>query len=249
MDKNYWDKFSATYNTEIFDVLKNDKNRVIKSCITKLASPKKVVGDIGCAIGKWLPLLSSKFKQVYAIDFSTAFLEYSRKKYKQLKNIEYLDADMTAAFQPQTKFDTILCVNAVFTENHTKRASFFKNLFSSLTRNGSLILVVPSLESALYSEFVVDEYRRRMKLANNKNREPYLKSGSADIKKGIIDIDNVPTKHYLKEELAFTLAKNGFTTERIDKVEYSWSTEIARSPKWLQSPYPWDWLAVAHRNK
>jgi SAM-dependent methyltransferase len=247
MDKNYWDTFSTTYNAEIFDVLKNDKNGIIKSCINQQASPKKVVGDIGCAIGKWLPLLSSKFKQVYAIDFSTAFLDYSKKKYKQLKNIVYQDTDMTVHFEPENKFDTILCVNAVITDNYSRRNSFFKNLFSSLTSNGSLILVVPSLESALYSEFVFDEYQRKMGLPDRNSNSLYQKSKSGSIKKGIIDIDNIPTKHYLKEELVFTLAKNGFTTERIDKVEYSWNTEMADSPKWLRSPYPWDWLALAHK--
>lgn len=247
MDKNYWNRFAATYNAEIFDVLKNDKNETIRSCIDQLASPTKVAGDIGCAIGKWLPLLSSRFKQVYAIDFSTAFLDYSKKKYKQLKNIVYQDADMTVSFEPENKFDTILCVNAVITDNQKKRASFLRNLFKSLTQNGSLILVVPSLESALYSEFIFDEYQRKMGLPDRNGNSLYQKSKPGNIKKGIIDIDNIPTKHYLKEELAFTLANNGFTTERIDKVEYSWNTEIAHSPKWLRSPYPWDWLAVARK--
>ena len=63
MDRKYWEKIAPEYNNEIFDVLNNDRKRVIISAIKKVASKNKTVVDIGCAIGKWLPVLSPIFKK------------------------------------------------------------------------------------------------------------------------------------------------------------------------------------------
>ncbi|WP_315815844.1 hypothetical protein [Paraflavitalea speifideaquila] len=83
MDKKYWDEMSPKYEEEIFDVLKNDKHGVIKSRIQEFASPKKTVADIGCAVGKWLPLLSSSFEKVYALDHSEKYTAYAQAKFEK----------------------------------------------------------------------------------------------------------------------------------------------------------------------
>ena len=57
MDRTYWEKIAPDYNEEIFDVLRNDSKAVIVSALKKVASKNKTVIDIGCAIGKWLPVL------------------------------------------------------------------------------------------------------------------------------------------------------------------------------------------------
>jgi hypothetical protein len=64
----------------------------------------------------------------------------------------------------------------------------------------------------------------------------------------VTDIDNVPTKHYLKEELELLLALEGFIVERIEKINYTWKTEFTNPPKWLKEPYPWDWMCVAKKS-
>ena len=61
MKRSYWEKMAPAYNEEIFDVLQNDKKGLIISAINKYASKRKTVIDIGCAIGKWLPVLSPLF--------------------------------------------------------------------------------------------------------------------------------------------------------------------------------------------
>ena len=66
-----------------------------------------------------------------------------------------------------------------------------------------------------------------------------------NINQGVTDIDNVPTKHYLKEELQFLLAQEGFEVTQIKKINYPWTTEFDKPPKWLAEPYPWDWMCTA----
>jgi len=107
-----------------------------------------------------------------------------------------------------------------------------------------LVLVVPSLESALYSEHVLDywdETDRKM----GKKVPKEKKQGNPF--EGTMLLDTTPTKHYLKEELHFMLQNSGFEIEEVNKIEYTWATEFTNPPKWLKAPYPWDWLVVAKR--
>ena len=71
MKRSYWEKIAPSYNDEIFDVLHNDKKALVSSAIQKYSSKRKTVIDIGCAIGKWLPVLSPLFKKVIAVDISS----------------------------------------------------------------------------------------------------------------------------------------------------------------------------------
>ena len=41
------------------------------------------------------------------------------------------------------------------------------------------------------------------------------------------------------------LKKSGFDVLEIKKIEYPWTTEFNRPPRWLHSPKPWDWMVHA----
>lgn len=249
MDRKHWDKIFKNYNSEIFDVLKNDKYEIVKSWISEIASSKKTVGDFGCGIGKWLPTLSKQFTKVFAIDFSSANLKYNKKKFKNLKNINYLNIDMTQVLKSSYNFDAILCVAAILNAEHYKRKNFLQNIFSSLKIKGHLILVVPSHESAIFSEFISEKCNRKGGNSTGKTTGMISKNEYVKFKHGIINIHEVPTKHYLREELISTLNETGFKIIKIDKVEYPWSSEIENPPKTLKAPYPWDWVVMATKNK
>ena len=66
---------------------------------------------------------------------------------------------------------------------------------------------------------------------------------------GMVDINGVATKHYLKEELIVLLKDLRFDIASIEKVEYDWSTEFDQPPRWMKEPYPWDWLILAKKRK
>jgi len=68
-----------------------------------------------------------------------------------------------------------------------------------------------------------------------------------NIRQGNADIDSVPHKHYLKEELQLLLSREGFKIEDFQKIEYDWDTEFIKPPKWLKEPKPWDWMVVARK--
>ncbi len=247
MDRHYWERIAPNYNEEIFDVLQNDKSGKIVGSIEEVASKEKTVMDIGCAIGKWIPLLATAFKHVVATDISAINLDIAKEKCKDYSNVDYQRMDMSAYTLTVTPCDVAVCINAILTDNLKKRINFFQALDLCLNKGGSLILVVPSLESKLYANIIANRWN-----VDDENKEKIESVEKAyalakNIKQGVTDIDNVPTKHYLKEELELLLSLEGFTVERIEKINYSWKTEFHTAPKWLAEPLPWDWMCVAKK--
>jgi SAM-dependent methyltransferase len=248
MDRNYWERIAPNYNEEIFDVLKNDTSGKIIGAIEEVASKEKTVTDIGCAIGKWIPLLATAFKYVVATDISAVNLDIAKEKCKDYTNVEYQRMDMSAYTLTVTPCDVAVCINAILTDNLKKRINFFQSLNICLNQGGTLVLVVPSLESKLYTNIIAHRWNvdddHKEKIESVEKAYALAKN----IKQGVTDIDNVPTKHYLKEELELLLKLDGFTVDRVEKINYTWQTEFNNPPKWLEDPYPWDWMCVARKD-
>jgi 2-polyprenyl-3-methyl-5-hydroxy-6-metoxy-1,4-benzoquinol methylase len=248
MDKSYWNRMGKIYRDEIFSVAENDKSRIIKKQLKKFVAPGVVAADFGCGIGGFIPILSEQCKKVYAADFSESCLQKAKTAYGHLINVSFHCADLTVPKVALPKVDFILCVNAVITSSLSKRAGIFKNIASHLKKDGHLFLVVPSLESALFANFRLVDWNLRDGLtpaAAVVADFDKTKLSPAQIHQGVVAIDGVPTKHYLKEELTAILEDLKFKIRLIAKVEYGWDAEFNSPPKWMKAPYPWDWLVVA----
>jgi SAM-dependent methyltransferase len=247
MDRKYWETIAPKYEDEIFDVLRNDTSGIIVDAIKQIASKEKSAIDIGCAVGKWIPLLAEHFKHVIAVDISATNLQIAKEKYSHYNNVEYLRSDMSADELTLMPCDAAICINAILTDSLKKRINFFQSLSMSLNKEGWLVLVVPSLESKLYTNIIANRWNvdgdHDEKIASSEKAFELAKN----IKQGVTDIDDVPTKHYLKEELRLLLTLEDFTIDRIEKINYIWKTEFNDPPKWLKEPYPWDWMCVAQK--
>ena len=249
MQRKYWEKIAPAYNEEIFDVLQNDKKAIILSALKKIASRNKTVIDAGCAVGKWLPLLSPAFKKVIAADISAKNLAIAKKNNDQFTNIEYLRIDLSATTIKLPKCDVAVCINAVLSDSLKKRTAFFNNLSSCLKKNGKLILVIPSLESWLLTRIIQNQWKIDKELFKEELPGKEAIKRYRNIQQGNAEIDSVATKHYLQEELSLLLSFHGFNMEACEKIEYNWKTEFLKPPSWLQHPGPWDWMVVATRKK
>ncbi len=246
MDRTYWEKIAPGYNSEIFDVLKNDSKQIIVTVINRFSSEKTTVTDIGCAIGKWLPVLSPAFKKVIAVDISVENLNIAKKLYPEFRNVVYTRADMSNPRAKITACDFAICINAILTDSLKKRNIFFTNLKKTVKKNGRLILVVPSLESSLLTSII------RQRWNPDKDADDVINKKKSSVQlinllQGNAEIDHVPTKHYLKEELELMLSHEGFAAEEFYKIEYDWTTEFLKPPGWLKEPHPWDWMVLAKK--
>lgn len=247
MKRSYWEKIAPSYNDEIFDVQHNDKKGLISNAIKKYSSKRKTVIDIGCAIGKWLPVLSPLFKKVIAVDISSENLKIAQQLYPLLKNITYLRADMSSSKTKLPKCDFAICINAILTPSLKERKIFLQSLAECIKKNGRVIITIPSLESHMLTNIIQQQWGIDKPLFPPvKNSKEALRQWN-NIRQGNVDIDHVPHKHYLKEELHLILSEYGLITEEFQKIEYSWKSEFNSPPKWLKQPYPWDWMVVARK--
>ncbi len=247
MKRTYWEKMAPSYNDEIFDVLHNDKKALIRSVINKYSSKNKTVIDIGCAIGKWLPVLSPVFKKVVAVDISAKNLKIAAQLYPQYKNVQYLRADMSGKKTKVPQCDFGICINAILTPEKKDRDIFFQSLSACVKKGGRIVITIPSLESHLLANVIQQQYKidKNIFPATTNAKEAIRKWNN--IRQGNAEIDDVPHHHYLKEELQLLLSKVGFVAEEFQKIEYNWDTEFIKTPSWLKEPKPWDWMVVARK--
>jgi hypothetical protein len=161
-----------------------------------------------------------------------------------------LPGDINVVFKKIPRVDCVLSVNALIASSMAIREKLFKAVTARLKPEGHLVLVVPSLESILLVDLRLVEWKRKSGTRPQQAlRSTYASSALADnkMRQGIIAIDGVATKHYLKEELEFILASYKMNVLETVKIEYGWDSEMDHPPAWMRAPYPWDWLVVARK--
>lgn len=249
MKREYWNGLADTYEDEIFSVIENDRQGLIRGLIERYGSLEKTVNDFGCGIGHFLEALSKNFGHVNAIDISYRFIEKAKEKYSHLENINYLVADVANGTKI-SKADFALCVNMLIMPSLKCRLKILDAMIKNILSGGHLLLVIPAIESVMLTNYMLTEMNLHdgiePSIAVRANFDQ-PKTYSRSLRHGIIPIDGVATKHYLKEEICTMLERRNMKILQIHKIEYSWDTEFESPPKWMKEPYPWDWLVFAQK--
>jgi SAM-dependent methyltransferase len=247
-EKKHWDELADRYNDEIFNVFQNDKKRVLPKYFKKHSGAQKKAIDLGCGNGKAFRYLSPLFNQVTGYDISQELL--NQAKTLPFSNVDLKCCDLTQKGLRLPKADFAFSCNVVMFPSIEMNYSMLKNIHRALKPNGTAVLVVPSLESILFSSWrLISLYQKDgVRLGEIPADEfDYFKATKREIVQGIIYIEGVPTKHYLQTELQVILEEAGLQLTAIEKLEYDWSTEFDKVPKWLKEPYPWDWMVECKR--
>jgi SAM-dependent methyltransferase len=242
MIQGHWDKIAPCYDSEIFDVFANDTNGRLLSHISQFASKESIAGDFGCGVGKFLPTLSKKFRRVHAMDISGVCLKVAQLRCRDLDNIEYLRVDLADDSAKLKRVDFAMSVNVAIMTCRRTLAGILKKISKSLRPGGHFVLVVPSLESMLFAKFRLIQWNLKTGMTHDQavsaSIEETQSSLDLPLEHGMVDINGVATKHYLKEELIVLLKDLRFDIASIEKVEYNWSTEFDQPPRWMKNPYP-----------
>ena len=239
----HWNKIAHSYEDEIFDVFKSDKDKKLAGYFKKYGNKNKVAIDLGCGIGKAFPYLSPAFKQVLAVDISDKCLDIAAND--QYTNIEFQKVDLTDPDLKLPQADFGFCCNVLLLPDLEKNVAIIQNAHKALKKNSAAIFIMPALDSILFYAWRLIEWNKKegVKPADIPETEfSYFSLPKRDIFQGLIKIDGITTKHYSHPEIEVIFKDAGFKIENIDRIEYEWTTEFAEPPEWLKEPYPWDWL-------
>jgi trans-aconitate methyltransferase len=246
VNESDWDDTAATFEEDVFNVPANDRLRLIAAFVQQHGGKQRVAADIGCGVGRTVALLARHFEAVEAVDFSSACLAVAQRQNAGHNNVRYHHVDLASAVLPFQPVDLVLCINAWLMHEPDHRTSMVKRTLDAVKPGGHLLLVTPSLESALFATHRLVRWQREQghspKVAQQKARREM-----SDLDMGIVLIDGVYTKHYLKEELEDMLVMYGFELLGVEKLDYPWSRVFAEPPEWMRPPLPWNWMLTAKR--
>lgn len=237
----HWNKIGSSYQNEIFDVFKSDRNQLLSRILKKYANPEHTAIDFGCGVGRAFEYLGPAFKSVLALDISDNLLDIARTS--GYKNISFKQHDLTKPLKASADFG--FCCNVIMLPEVDRNRVMFRNIRKSIRPGGHAVIVVPSLESFFYSAWqLIEWYKTEGTAPDNIDASELagFKGTKADLIQGIVRIDDVKTKHYAQPELEVLLRDCDFTKVVVNKLEYDWTTEFTSPPKWMKDPYPWDWI-------
>jgi SAM-dependent methyltransferase len=242
-EQKHWDNLSDRYNEEIFDVFQSDRNKRLPLYFARHARPRGVVLDFGCGNGKAFPYLTSLFRSVIGMDISGELLQEAKKR--DYPNVQLKRADLSRKNILMPQVDFVFSCNVIMLPELEKNKQMFRNVASALRSGGAAVMVIPSLESAMFAAWQMINLHQREGTAIEEipaDDLHYFRGSKRSILQGILHIDRVPTKHYQEPELQILLRETGFQITALERLEYDWSSEFADPPRWLKDPYPWDWL-------
>lgn len=249
-EEKHWDKIGSGYDDLIFDVFKSDRNKILPKFFKKHTNKNGIAIDFGCGTGKSFQYISPLFKEILAVDISNELLVQAKKR--PFRNIQFKQLDLTKNKLTLPKADFAFCCNVAMLPEIEKTHAIIRNIQKSLKPGGTAVLVLPSLDSVLYASWrLIEVYKKEgIEIDDIPDSEfDYFKASKRKLVEGIIHIDNVPTKHFMRSELDVVFRDAGFKLTAVEKVEYDWNTELGSPPKWLKDPYPWDWLVECKKEK
>ena len=238
------------FDEAVFDPVGSDVHDVFWPAVDRFGGAARRVADYGCGTGRQLPRLARDFDEVVGYDFAPKLLQVAQERVRGLENVRVARADLRKRFGARGRFDLGVCVNACIMPSHDDRSAVLQHIRATLAPGAHLILVIPSLEAALYANTQLIEWNRRSGLRGRALfREGLATTSKAtnDLLHGVIDLDGSRTKHFLREEALSILATARFEVMHEARVEYPWRAYFDHPPRWLRPPGPWDWMFVARR--
>lgn len=246
MNEREWDAVAATFEEDIFSVPANDRSGLIAERVLRYGGKHKTAADIGCGIGRTLPMLARSFGTVVASDLSTECLAIAQRKYNGWPNISYQHIDLREQAEPEEAVDFGLCINVLLTASLGMRQQMMASVRARIKPGGHLLLTAPALESALYASHRLVQWNIEKGMPPAVAQQKAARDSSR-LDMGIVQLDGVATKHYLREELEDVLRANDLRPMETLKLEYPWSSVFPEAPMGMSEPLPWNWMVVAQR--
>ena len=249
MDKQYWDKLAGSFDQDVIEIYNIERNNVLMREIESLARQADTVADLGCGAGGLTQKIAPLFKHVIALDLSEALINTAQKRVNA-SNVEFGVCDLAGKSDMRVRADLVLCINVLINPEYGLRRKIAENVYKATRRNGHAIIAVPAYESMLHVYHTLIRCRMKEGESYAHAARNVARMHAREVPQpveGNILLQDVSTKHFMKEELHGFLNDVGFRIQRIQRLELPWNEELESVPRWLKEPYPWDWLAVVSK--
>jgi ubiquinone/menaquinone biosynthesis C-methylase UbiE len=250
MESHQWDDYVHNYHELIVSPLKDGVQNPLFAALDKIVAPKSLsVADLGTGRGDLLPLLSERFKQVYAVDFSADMLAIAKDKHKKLSNITFIQADMRTLAEHGLLVDVAVAVNSILHTSPRQIHQTLQEIHRSVKEGGLLLAIFPAAESFVHYAMLVHE----RELGDNEDEEKavgrmrkVVEHHKYDLLRGIYDDDGERQKLFYRFELQNRLRAAGFKYIKVKKVVYPWGLH-GEFDAFPDKPPMWDWFVVAQK--
>lgn len=250
MKPSDWDKLAESYHEEIISPFqKGVANPLFRKLQTIKDRKSKIVADIGCGRGEILDFLASRFKEVYAIDFSPMMIK-TAKEVSSSRNIKYFVKDMRNLSQFRRRFDVVICVNSVLMPKVADVRKSLRSIYLTLKENGEFCAIFASMGSILYQGFLI--FEREMQRCHDEKRalenaKKILEYRKYNFIKGTFKDGKDTQKFYYDFEIFVRLKDAGFKDINISKVLYPWRKGISDFVCFPDRPKMWDIFVTARK--
>jgi SAM-dependent methyltransferase len=235
VDRRRWSALARSFDRDVTDTPRNDAHGVIRRAVEEAAGGRRdrTLVDLGCGPATLIRRHARLFRRAVGMDFAAPAVELARRRCAGVANAELAVGDVARAGERLPRAaDVLACMNVITSASAGKRDAIGRALAAVARPRATLLLVVPSYESARH---VHDCCRSRGYASRPPPRDGLL-SRAGDLQ-----------KHWRAEELRAALARWGFAVARLEKVAVPWRDEGLDPADVRGLPGPWDWLAVARR--
>jgi 2-polyprenyl-3-methyl-5-hydroxy-6-metoxy-1,4-benzoquinol methylase len=118
--------------------------------VSKMFVGFEKVLEVGCADAFGTPLVLNEVKHIVACDFDRMFIEDARLNHPFSENIDFRVHNMIEG-PMDTKFEGVFSLDVLEHIDRKNEDKFMRNIAASLTKNGTCIIGMPSLESQIYA--------------------------------------------------------------------------------------------------
>jgi SAM-dependent methyltransferase len=193
---------------------------------------RHVLVDAGCGIGTFLKRFGRRYGEVHAFDFAGKMVERSKRRCVKMSHVHWQTLgleDAAAAIGPVG--DLTVCLNVITSTDADLRRRQWKSLAGLARPGGHVLVVVPSVESAVHVMQVADETDA---------------ADAADIEGGLLPRGDSEQnqKHYTRDEMQQVMRKHGLRVVVLRRIHYPWSDEGLDD---YAARRPWSWVCLARK--
>lgn len=250
MEARDWDHLATRYHREVISPFQKGVENPLPATLKRIRGARQMrAAEFGCGTGALLPLLSSRFGHVTAIDFSKRMLTLARRRVTR-RNVRLVRRDLRDLGALRERFDVAVVVNAILAPDTREVNAIIGGIFRSLRPGGRLVAIFPAMEPVLYQAMLIYEEEvgavGEPKRALSRTRRR-LERSKFNFELGLYENAGLAQKFYYEFEIRFRLQRAGFRWIRIGKVLYPWSAEHIGYDLFPGQPRMWDWFVTARR--